>query len=493
MANSSASSSAKRSPLLRLQLAGLLKAHEIVRVHPASSLSGLLSRTFRRGPKYKSQTGEAPEGCAKVQIQTRKAVQRAKRDSLGITETYPRGDTSQGNLKMQVSLDLQPTQKQSKGNAALLPASGGINSAGSCTRAAIAAPSLDQARPLPPSILFTSYFATILSAFVVLLVGVLDYYSGPHLSLAILYLLPVIFASWYGGKNNGMLVAILTSLVWVTADMATYLPPPHFGVALWNVSSRLGVFSFVVVLLARIRGLQADLEDTIARRTRQLEIETARGVSMEREVAAVSAREQQRIAHELHDGLGQELGGLAFHAKVLAAKLAAGGLPHASEAERLVSLLNQSIARTRALSNLLDPVGSESGGLLHALKQLVERSGKVFGITCAFDGPDRLPAISGKAELDLYRIAQEAIHNATQHGQASEVGVQVVLEPQLLILRVLDNGCGFNPGLACNEQDRGMGLRIMRYRASGLSARLEVDSAPGRGCAIHCFVPVGNS
>jgi signal transduction histidine kinase len=335
--------------------------------------------------------------------------------------------------------------------------------------------------------------STILSSLVLLLVGVLDYLTGPHISLAIVYLLPVIFAAWFAGKDNGMLVAVVASLVWVSADVATFPPPPNFGVALWNVSSRLAVFAFVVLLLARIRELQAGLEETIARRTHQLELERARGVAMEREVAAVSTREQQRIAHELHDGLGQELGGLAFHAKVLAAKLAAGGVPHSSEAERLVSLLNQSISRTRALSNLLDPVGCESGGLLHALEQLAERAGGVFAIACTFQGPAKLPPISPDAELDLYRVAQEAIHNATQHGHASEVSVQVTLTPCALSLTIIDNGCGFALDLMKNGKDRGMGLRIMRYRASGLGASLEIDSAPGHGCTVRCTLPVNNT
>jgi len=477
MANSLASSKARRGSLLRLQLASLLKPHESARLVSSRGLAGLLLRSLERSPRSDTQSSKPGP---KPQIHISQQDRDAKSQGPSTVGPVAKVDTSQGQLKIQLSLDApRPAgiyaPQQTPASAKLIPSLGRRP-----------APVLLQRALLRPQILM------VFSSLVIVLVGVLDYITGPHISLAIVYLLPVIFAAWFGGKNNGMIAAILASLVWVSADLASFPPAPDFGVALWNVSSRLGVFTFVVLLLTRIRDLQAGLEDTIAQRTRQLEVETARGVAMEREVAAVSTREQQRIAHELHDGLGQELGGLAFHAKVLAAKLAAGGVPHSSEAERLVSLLNQSISRTRALSNLLDPVGCESGGLLHALEQLTERSGRVFGIDCIFNGPATLPPLSAEAELDLYRIAQESIHNATQHGGAAEVHVQVVLAPGALTLSIKDNGCGFSPNSTPTRQDRGMGLRIMRYRASGLGARLEIESAPGHGCTVRCTLPVNN-
>jgi signal transduction histidine kinase len=458
----------------------------------ARALPSALLRSLSARPKAQSTSLKLEAGPSSA---IRSEALKPKSEIKGIAELEPRVDTSEAKLRIQVSVDRRPAgiNKPALSDSSLAtPVADRDYRALHAVSSPVSASVSNQVHPLGfiPQALLNPHISTIFSSFAILMVGVLDYVSGPHLSLAIMYLLPVIFAAWFAGKNNGMLVAVLASLVWVTADVASFPPAPNFGVALWNVSSRLAVFAFVVLLLARIRGLQAGLEDTIAQRTRQLEVETARCIAMEREVAAVSTREQQRIAHELHDGLGQELGGLAFHAKVLAAKLEAGGVPHSSEAERLVSLLNQSISRTRSLSNLLDPVGCESGGLLHALEQLAERSGGVFEMACIFNGPAKLPGMRADAELDLYRIAQEAIHNASQHGKASEVRMHIGLEPGALVLSVMDNGCGFDPAGIINGKDRGMGLRIMRYRASGLAARLAIDSAPGRGCTIRCTLPV---
>ena len=351
----------------------------------------------------------------------------------------------------------------------------------------------------------------LLSAAVVLAIGAIDFATGPEMSFAIFYLLPVILAAWFAGKRGGLLIAALATLVGLWADLSSTMPLDRIGVPLWNDSARLCIFVLVVVTLARIRSLQNGLEEMVVQRTQELETETARGLAMEREVAAVSTREQQRIAHELHDGLGQELGALAFQAKILAAKLV-GEMSHSQEADRLVSLLNQSIARTRSLSNLLDPVGAESGGLRLALSHLVDRSGRAFGMACTFDSPEVLPPLSREAELDLYRIAQEAIHNAAQHGQASEVQVLVTVDSRELVLSILDNGSGFIPtglsglsakhadkggkvgvaqAVAFPRQDRGMGLRIMRYRAAGLNARLEISSECGRGSKVVCTLPLG--
>jgi signal transduction histidine kinase len=123
------------------------------------------------------------------------------------------------------------------------------------------------------------------------------------------------------------------------------------------------------------------------------------------------------------------------------------------------------------------------------LGQLADRSGRVFAISCTFNCPNTLPVLSREAELDLYRIAQEAIHNAVQHGAATEVQVQLTLDAEALKLIISDNGRGFSPGKLEQRDDRGMGLRIMQYRAAGLNARLEIESEPGRGCTVACVIP----
>jgi len=333
-----------------------------------------------------------------------------------------------------------------------------------------------------------------LNVVVVMLVGLMDYVSGPQFSLGILYMVPVCYSAWFAGKRHGFIISSLAGLVWLGADVASVPGPLHFGAILWNVAARTAIFCFVVLMLDHIRALHLGLGETVAQRTQELRAETARGMAMEREIAVVSHREQRRIAHELHDNLGQELGALAFQAKLLASRLQQSGTNLSREAEVLVTQLNKSTARTRALSHLLDPVGDVTGGLYHALSELADQSGRAFAIACTFDSPEQLPQLCAEAELNLYRITQEAIHNAAKHGRATRVVICAAVTPDCLTLAITDNGCGLaSPGnkqAAADPALRGMGMRIMRYRAASLGARLDIHSQPGHGCSIVCSVPL---
>jgi signal transduction histidine kinase len=323
----------------------------------------------------------------------------------------------------------------------------------------------------------------------VLVVGEIDCLSGPEWSFALFYLLPVTGAAWFSSKSHGLAVAAFSALVWLVAEIFTGGPPVQVIPSVWNCAARLGIFVFVVFILDYIRNLNAGLEEKIAERTRELEAEVARGLAMAREMGTISHREQQRIAHELHDGLGQELGAVAFQAKLLAANLAQEGAAISAEAERITSLLNRSIGRARALSHLLDPLGTESGGLREALSQLADRSGEAFAIVCTFETPEVLPELGGEVALNLYRIAQEAIHNAVEHGGATQVSIRAECDAETLTLSITDVGRGFETESGETGQHHGMGLRIMKYRAAGLGASLEIESAPGRGCKVLCRVP----
>jgi signal transduction histidine kinase len=323
-----------------------------------------------------------------------------------------------------------------------------------------------------------------------LLVGEIDWLSGPEWSFTIFYLLPVTGAAWFSGKSHGLAVAGFSALVWLVADLFASGAAVHAIPMVWNCSARLGIFIFVVFMLDHIRDLNTRLEAKVAQRTRELQAEVERGLAMAREMADISHREQRRIAHELHDGLGQELGAVAFQAKLLAGSLAEKGGPFSAEAERMTALLNRSIGRARALSHLLDPLGGESGGLRQALSQLADRSGEAFAIACTFEAPTVLPEVGGEVALNLYRIAQEAIHNAVEHGRATTVNVRAQCDDQGVTLSIVDDGCGFDAESTDTARYGGMGLRIMKYRAAALRARLEVRSAPGQGCKVVCGVPL---
>src|SRR4029434_1225016 len=94
--------------------------------------------------------------------------------------------------------------------------------------------------------------------------------------------------------------------------------------------------------------------------------------------------------------------------------------------------------------------------------------------------------ISAPVAAQLYRIAQEAVHNAIEHGAAREVLIQLSLGNRDMVLTVRDNGQGFE----AKTNGHGMGLRIMRYRAQCIGGSCEVQTGPDKGTTVCCRVPL---
>ncbi len=210
---------------------------------------------------------------------------------------------------------------------------------------------------------------------------------------------------------------------------------------------------------------------------------------LEREILEIRVREQRRIAHDLHDGLGQQLAGIALLGRALASKLARRGVPEVEEAERLAELIHQTIVESKDLARGLDPVTDDEGGLGAALDDLARSSERMFGVSCEVR-TDRTVSIDREVATHLYRIAQEAISNAVRHGEAKRVVVELALGEARLVLSVEDDGNGFPAKPDAREGgSRGLGLRIMEHRARTIGGSLAVDrSAPAGGVLVTCSV-----
>jgi PAS domain S-box-containing protein len=208
---------------------------------------------------------------------------------------------------------------------------------------------------------------------------------------------------------------------------------------------------------------------------------------LEREVLEVSNREQQRIGNDLHDGLGQELTGIALLLRGLENR-AEREAPSLSPAiEEVALLVNDAIFTTRALARGLSPVTFDRGGLAFALEELARRLSATFHIDvrCEADHSIERGLTSANA-LHLYRIAQEAVTNAAQHGHAEHVQISLCHDADRGLLRIEDNGTGFNPAV---HQSKGLGLRIMHYRTQMMAGSLRIEAARPHGTAVFCRFP----
>jgi len=153
------------------------------------------------------------------------------------------------------------------------------------------------------------------------LVGWLDHKTGPAISFALFYIPPVAMAAWFGGRRLGLIAAFASAAAWFTAgipESAEFSAPLIYS---WNATTRLLIFSLVALLVAALRQRRDQLQTVIQQQNARLELEMAERALAEREIIGAGARERSRIAYDLHDDLGQHLVGIAFKAKLLAAKL----------------------------------------------------------------------------------------------------------------------------------------------------------------------------
>jgi signal transduction histidine kinase len=206
---------------------------------------------------------------------------------------------------------------------------------------------------------------------------------------------------------------------------------------------------------------------------------------LERDILAISDREQSRIGHDLHDGLCQHLAGIEFRLLGLKQRLADRA---AAEASELARLLRDAMDQTRTIARGLSPVMVEEDGLMNALRELAANTEAAFRVSCVFDCPAPVWLRDNAVATHLYRIAQEAVQNAMRHAQAQKVVIHLFTQSGRIVLGVKDDGVGIPEG---RDGHRGMGLRVMQYRASRVGGSLAVQRDPAGGTSVVCSLRAG--
>lgn len=204
--------------------------------------------------------------------------------------------------------------------------------------------------------------------------------------------------------------------------------------------------------------------------------------ALERELLDLSAREQRRIAGDLHDSVQQQLVATALEAKRLAATARDVNPELAAELDALVGHIQTGVRGVRAVLGDLTPVGPGDNGLMVALENLCLRVTTLFGVPCTFSFEQPLLLSDFSRAAHLFFIAQEAAINAAKHAAAGRIDVRLTGTPERFTLSVADDGSGVNDEVL--RRYRGTGLGLMEERAELLGAPLEVRSQPGRGTTV---------
>jgi signal transduction histidine kinase len=330
----------------------------------------------------------------------------------------------------------------------------------------------------------------LLLAGVTLVIGYCDYLAGSEITFSGIYLFPIVIAAWFLGRPAAYAWSVLCSILWITGDIAIGAQYSSVFIPIWNLVIRLGAFAVSLELTAALRSLHYALEARAAERAAKLTAEIAVREELERELLQISEREQRRVGHDIHDGLCQHLTGTAFAGQVLAETLKSQGSGQAESALKVVDLIVQGITLSRGLARGLNLVELSSGGLMEALEDFTSSTSDLFKVSCRFECPFPVPVHDAQTAGHLFRIAQEAVGNAIKHGPAKDIVVQLEASKSGKLLRVIDDGLGIAPS---QRGHRGMGLRIMSYRAEVIGATLDIRRGEKGGTVVTCVLPADGS
>jgi PAS domain S-box-containing protein len=200
---------------------------------------------------------------------------------------------------------------------------------------------------------------------------------------------------------------------------------------------------------------------------------------LQKELLNVSEQEQARIGHNLHDGVGQTLTGVASLMSALEFEL---GDAHRDSVVRIRELVSDAIQEVRRMSHGLSPSAVKNRGLEGALELLADTIRINHRTSCEFKMDPGIAIDDLEKETHVYRIAQEACNNAIRHGKPTKITISLLkLRDRECVLKIENDGSKL-----VKLPDAGIGLQIMDYRANLIGGTLKINSKGSRGVTVSC-------
>ncbi len=430
--------------------------------------------------------------------------------------------------------------------------------------------------------------------------SLIDWLTGPELSIAAFYLPGVVLVAWFSNRSLAILAAIVGSAAWLIPELMSHKQYSHYYIPYWNAAIRLSFFLITVLLITEVKSRQ---RVEVALKTREIILQSildsmadavvvvdddgmvivfndaamkifgssaigrdavhwasevdsslkagmtsvggatgpfqralTRGQSgtweisrrkegsgdvqylglatqpvvgkicaggsvvlvvadlterrlVEMQISEATEREQSRIGRDLHDGVCQHLVSVAFAAGTLQRRLnSLGHIPEAAAAGDIAALTNEAITEARDLAHGLYPAAL-ADSIEVALQSLARTTGEMTQIRCISRIGGDMLQIDPVAAVHLYRIAQEAVSNASRHAAPNTIWISLDNHGKLISLTIEDDGKGLGES---PFPLRGIGLNIMRQRSLIIGGILEIDSSSDGGTRIVCIVPISN-
>lgn len=192
---------------------------------------------------------------------------------------------------------------------------------------------------------------------------------------------------------------------------------------------------------------------------------------LEKSIMETGERERQKIGNDLHDDLCPHLIGIEGLTKVLKRKVQGYSYDAVNLSDKITELIKEAISKTRRLARGLCPAYFDYG-LESSLRELVNNIKLLYQVECSLECNAVIDIRNPMIVINLYHIVGEAVQNAIRHGNADKIVIELDIQDDNLNLSVHDNGIGIDNSM----ETKGMGIRIMNYRAKLVGASFAIQA-----------------
>jgi len=205
-------------------------------------------------------------------------------------------------------------------------------------------------------------------------------------------------------------------------------------------------------------------------------------------VMEAEENERERIAKDLHDGVGQMMSAAKMNLSAFESELQPNNPEQHTAFQKIIQLVDESCKEVRTVSHIMMPNALLKNDLGAAIRDFVDKlSNKDLKVHVYTEGLDE--RLDSNIETVLYRVVQECVNNAIKHAGATTLDISLIRDKDGISGTIEDNGKGFDT--ADKEKFEGIGLKNITTRIEYLKGTVDFDSAPGRGTVVALHVPIG--
>ena len=241
------------------------------------------------------------------------------------------------------------------------------------------------------------------------------------------------------------------------------------------------------VLLLSLLGYSFYRRKQLAQETRLQQSILEQQEKSTKAVLEAEEAERQRIAKDLHDGVGQMMSAAKMNLSAYEYAAQFQTSQEKQSFEKIIQLVDESCAEVRAVSHNMMPNALLKNSLAAAVREFISKlDSRQLAVHLYTEGLEE--RLDFNVETVLYRVIQECVNNVVKHSGASKLDISLIKDKKEITATIEDNGKGFNSDAV--QKSEGMGMKNIRTRIEYLKGSVDFDAAPGRGTLVALHVPL---